>query len=296
MYIDPELAASLDPAWTPRWDLEATRRASDEAFADQTIEVPGAALNVTEVGGMEVRVWHPTASEPVRIIYAIHGGGYTSGRAIYDDQRNAEMAAEFSALVIAPDYRLAPEHPYPDPADDCLIGLDWAIERTGNLPLFLFGDSAGAGLVETVAARHLDRGGKPLAGLICLEPAVDPLGASQSMDTYAEGPAWSKEKARESWACYLGDTEPSALPRLGPRASRPDFPPILVFINPVDPLRDEGAAWAFNLADSGAPIEMHMLPGTYHGALSVPGTRTWRRVQDIMQTFLDREHGEEGRG
>lgn len=284
-FILPELHAPLAQPWSPEWDLELTRRLNDEAFADQHVSVPGTALNVVAVGDMEVRAWHPTGREPERVIYAVHGGGYTAGRAYYDDLRNAEMAAAFSALVISPDYRLAPEFPFPIPAEDCLAGLDWAVDHAGELPIYLYGDSAGAGLVETVAAWHLDRGGRGLEGLICLEPAIDPLLQAASLDTYAQGPAWSKEKAAASWDCYLDGQDSSVLPRLADRAEK--LPPVLVFINPVDPLRDEGAAWAFGLADAGARVEMHMMPGSYHSALSISGTRTWERVQGIICTFME---------
>lgn len=284
-YILPELRAALAKPWSPTWDLARTRRDNDEAFADQHVSVPGTALNVVSVDGMEIRIWRPTDRSPKRVFYTIHGGGYTAGRAHYDDQRNAEMAAEFSALVICPDYRLAPEHPYPVPAQDCLAGLDWTLGIAGDLPVYLYGDSAGAGLVETITAWHLDRGGRGLEGLICLEPAIDPLSQSASMDIYADGPAWSKAKATASWDCYLNGAMPDSLPRLADRAKT--LPPVLVFINPIDPLRDEGTAWAFELADAGAPVEMHMLPGTYHGALSVSGTVTWKRVQEIIRTFIE---------
>lgn len=289
-FIHPELRPPLEAPWSPEWDLALTRARNENTFANQNVAVSGTALHVSRAGEMEIRVWRPTDNQPTFLIYAIHGGGYTAGRARYDDQRNAEMALEFNAVVVSPDYRLAPEHPFPTPPEDCLSGLTWAIQQFPDLPIFLYGDSAGSGLVETVAAWHLDNDGRALAGLICLEPALDPLAGTRSMTTYANGPMWSHEKALRSWECYLGGQHHSELPRLIDRVESENFPPILVFVNPVDPLRDEGIEWALALADVGAKIELHLMQGTYHSALSISGTRTWRRVQNTIHDFIDIFH------
>lgn len=306
-FILPELTEQLSLPWSPEWDLEKTRARNENLFPEQEITLDGASLSVTQANGIEVRIWSP--ANPDKIILAVHGGGYTAGRAHEDDERNGHIAVEFNAVVISPEYRLAPEHPFPTPPRDCLAALDWALATYPSLPVYLYGDSAGAGLVETIACWHIDRGGLPLAGLICFEPALDPAVNTPSMTTYGMGPMWSKEKARGSWQAYLAGQDASILPRLtdryrsaqeatievtgeGTREAHPShpasqLPPVLVFVNPVDPLRDEGVEWALGLADAGARIELHLMPGTYHSALSISGTRTWQRVQNIIHDFME---------
>lgn len=321
-FILPELAEQLALPWSPEWDLAGTRARNDQLFPERELVISGATLTVAQASGVEVRVWEP--ANPTSIILAIHGGGYTAGHAHEDDERNGAMSVEYRAVVVSPEYRLAPEHPFPAGPSDCLTALEWARAEYPSLPVYLYGDSAGAGLVETVACWHLDRGWPALAGLICLEPALDPSVSTPSMTTYGLGPMWSRAKATGSWQAYLAGQDPTVLPRLqdryratrqhgqepGPqpgtgsttvpsenadeqvarkddRCPSESLPPVLVFVNPVDPLRDEGIEWALGLADAGARIELHLMPGTYHSALSVPGTQTWTRVRNIIRDFME---------
>ena len=66
-----------------------------------------------------------------------------------------------------------------------------------------------------------------------------------------------------------------------------EFPPIQVFVNAADPLRDEALEWAFDLARAGVKVELHSFPGTTHGWLSVPGTQIWERVKGEMRSFFE---------
>lgn len=293
MHLDPELSTALKGPQFPNWDLEGIRARAEANRITQKVDVPEAALEVATVPSedqaMELRIWRPIQRPPRALVYAIHGGGYTAGCAELDDLRNAELARDLGLLVLSPEYRLAPEHPFPAGATDCLAGLAWALStlpEAALLPLVLYGDSAGAGLVESTATWHMERGGRRIEGIIMVEPDIDPTMSSRSMETQANAPMWNREKTAASWALYLAGHSHKDLPRLLPLVGREDFPRVLTFVNPVDPLRDEGIEWTMALIEAGACGEIHLMPGTYHGSLSVSGTRVWKRVQGIIEDFL----------
>ncbi|MCD4549263.1 MULTISPECIES: alpha/beta hydrolase fold domain-containing protein [unclassified Schaalia] len=292
MFLDPEVCDALRGPLFPQWDLEGIRNRAEQARQAQIVDVPGARLEVTsfpaENGPQEIRLWRPRENTPRAVIFAIHGGGYTAGTAELDDLRNAEIADHLNVLVISPEYRLAPEFPFPAGPRDCLAALEWSLQlpETENIPIFLYGDSAGAGLVETVLVWHMEKHGRRIEGIIMLEPDIDPTMSSLSMSTQAHAPMWNREKTEASWACYLDGRSPDILPRLLPFADSPDFPRVVTFINPVDPLRDEGFEWTRALVEAGVCAELHLMPGTYHGTLSISGTTVWRRVQQIIADFL----------
>lgn len=222
--------------------------------------------------------WEGSAKKSV--VISIHGGGYVAGKAIYDDCRNSELMELFGATaVVSPEYHLAPEDPWPSGRDDCLDTVRWVKEVFPGHDVFLYGDSAGAGLaVETV------EGSDGLAGLVLLEPCLEPQMATRSFDLFADGPVWTRAASTGAWKHYLRES-PDKLAVLG-REELANFPPTLIFVNPVDPLRDEGIGLATRLVEAGVPTSLHMFPGTFHGALSVPGTNTWDQVQSVIAGFL----------
>ena len=291
-YIDPELAPliPLVPEQTT-WDPEAMRSEGERLLAEPTAVPEGITVTVVNVEGIENRVIASATAEPSRIMIAFHGGGFVAGKACYDDARNIEIVTRFpGTIVIAPDYRLAPEHPFPAPVDDCLASIAWAA-HTYSLPIFLYGDSAGSGLIHQLLTRITPELLARVNGIIALEPCIDPRVASNSYQRFRTGPIWGRDAASAAWKGYLGEHSKLDVTPLG--LWREDLPPFLIFINPADPLRDEGAQWAFDLVDSGARVSLHMLPGTFHGSLSVPETEVWNRVKNSINTFITTRNSHE---
>ncbi|MDP9806716.1 acetyl esterase/lipase [Trueperella bonasi] len=276
-YIDPQLQPALAEAYYPQWDPIGTRERA-AANARPAVISPGTRLQVVEIGAVSVRVWHPPGKAE-RALLAIHGGGFMAGSAQADDQRNSELAARLNAVVASPDYRLAPEHPFPAAANDCLAALGAL-----DLPLFILGDSAGGGLAETTAVMMLERGEAPM-GLIMLEPFLDPSMSGRSMRIHHQAQMWNRVKAYHAWRAYLADTHPGELPRLV------DHPGcgvrVLTVVAAADSLRDEGIIWTTDLVDVGFNAALHMLAGTYHGGLSTPGTQVWEQVKSLIENFME---------
>lgn len=266
----------------------------------------GVNLDVREIPGgdgqpMELRCFTPkTTAQPAAaggqagcsaILLTLHGGGYVAGRARFDDVHNAELAEYLGAVVLSADYRLAPEFPVGRAVADCRAALLYALERGRELGLevYVFGDSAGAGLAYYAVTELLEQHDQcPVAGMILFEPCLDPRCDSDSMQTHAAGPVWTAEANREAWA--LAAPSPALRAKLTEILDSPavagKMPRSLIVVNPIDPLRDEGLRLALRLADCGVPVEAHMYAGTFHGSLRVQGSKTWVELRELLGRFL----------
>ena len=293
-YIAPEIASLVEgiPPQTT-WQVQALRERGDKLLGAQAPLEAGHLVEVTQLpvkagvqssAAIELRILSRKGRAPRCVVVSLHGGGYVCGRARFDDARNLELADLLDAVVLSPNYTLAPEAKYPIAAAQCEAVLERA--ATYGVPVFIYGDSAGAGLGYQTLAR-LIQNQKPLgvSGFIALESCLDPRLKTASYDQYSRGPVWTKTAATHAWHHYAPGA-PSFTPYPCARALAKKMPPVIVFINPVDPLRDEGQAWAFELVDGGAKVELHMLAGTVHGLLSAPNTKTWRQVQTLIKNFV----------
>ena len=293
-YIAPEIAAlvkGIPPQTT--WQVQALRERGDKLLGAQAQLEAGHLVEVTQLpvkagaqssAAIELRILSRKGRSPRCVVVSLHGGGYVCGRARFDDARNLELADLLDAVVLSPNYTLAPEAKYPHAAAQCEAVLERA--ATYGVPVFIYGDSAGAGLGYQTLAR-LIQAQKPLgvSGFIALEPCLDPRLKTVSYNQYSRGPVWTKTAATHAWHHYAPGT-PSFTPYPCARALAKKMPPVIVFINPADPLRDEGQTWAFELVDGGAQVELHMPPGTVHGLLSAPNTKTWLQVQALIKNFV----------
>ena len=293
-YIAPEIASLVEgiPPQTT-WQVQALRERGDKLLGAQAPLEAGHLVEVTQLpvkagaqssAAIELRILSRKGRSPRCVVVSLHGGGYVCGRARFDDARNLELADLLDAVVLSPNYTLAPEAKYPHAAAQCEAVLERA--ATYGVPVFIYGDSAGAGLGYQTLAR-LIQNQKPLgvSGFIALEPCLDPRLKTASYNQYSRGPVWTKTAATHAWHHYAPGT-PSFTPYPCARALAKKMPPVIVFINPADPLRDEGQTWAFELVDGGAQVELHMPPGTVHGLLSAPNTKTWLQVQALIKNFV----------
>ena len=293
-YIAPEIASLVEgiPPQTT-WQVQALRERGDKLLGAQAPLEAGHLVEVTQLpvkagvqssAAIELRILSRKGRKPRCVVVSLHGGGYVCGRARFDDARNLELADLLDAVVLSPNYTLAPEAKYPHAATQCEAVLERA--ATYGVPVFIYGDSAGAGLGYQTLAR-LIQAQKPLgvSGFIALEPCLDPRLKTASYNQYSRGPVWTKTAATHAWHHYAPG-KPSFTPYPCARALAKKMPPVIVFINPADPLRDEGQAWAFELVDGGAQVELHMPPGTVHGLLSAPNTKTWLQVQALIKNFV----------
>ncbi|MBS5825984.1 MAG: alpha/beta fold hydrolase [Actinomyces sp.] len=293
-YIAPELRDVIEATPKQNTDDYLTMRQRGEELLSDVSPAEGVEVDEVVLGGEEqadndrfVLRCLKRPGNPRSVVLSIHGGGYIAGAARYDDARNSELIDVFDGAVVAsPDYRLAPEHPWPAAALDCLSSLRYLAQTYPKIPLYVYGDSAGAGLAQQALALGAEQGmDANVDRIVLLEPCLEPGMVTKSFDTYQDGPIWTRAASTSAWRHYLGD--PTTVPPYVPsREVAAKMPPALIVVNPADPLRDEGVRFAQDLADAGIPVELHMFPGTFHGALSVPNTVTWTRVKETIRSFL----------
>jgi acetyl esterase len=239
---------------------------------------PVFAVEDHDADGVAVRVYRSSPEPALPVVVFFHGGGWTIGNVDQYDPIARRIANAADAIVVSVDYRLAPEHPFPAPLDDCWHALEWTAKNAatfGGDPgrLAVMGDSAGGNLAAVCALQARDAGGPELALQVLVYPVTDCDFATES---YVEnGAGYLLEAPRMQWFfdCY---TRAGADPtdwRLSPLRA-PDLShvaPAFVLTAEHDPLRDEGEAYARRLLDAGVPVTKHRYDGQIHLFFSLPG-------------------------
>ncbi|WP_239486894.1 alpha/beta hydrolase [Streptomyces durocortorensis] len=191
-----------------------------------------------------------------------------------DDARASRYVLEAGCTVVSVDYRLAPEHPYPEPVEDCYRALRWTAEQAGALGidperLAVGGISAGGGLAAATALLARDRGGPRLAFQLLLCPMLDDRNTTHSSKEFTEAVTWPRANNLYGWAALLGpsaggdDVSPYAAPARATDLS--GLPPAYVDVGELEVFRDECAQYALRLIAAGVSTEFHLWPGAFHG-------------------------------
>ena len=224
-----------------------------------------------------VRVLVPAGDIRALMVY-YHGGGWVIGNLDTHDHLVRVLANRLQAAFVNVDYRLAPEHRFPAAADDAWAALLWATERMTEIagspvPLVVMGDSAGGNLAAVVARRARDAGGPELAGQVLIYPVTD---ADLDTASYLD-PENQLLLTRESMIWFWDHYAPDPADRDHPDASplRADdlsgLAPAIVLTAEHDPLRDEGEAYAAQLALAGVPVAQQRFAGQMHAFFSMVG-------------------------
>ena len=227
-----------------------------------------------------VRVYVPQerAATPTPAILYIHGGGFFVGSIDMEHSVSAGLAKELGVVVVSVEYRLAPEHPYPAPLEDCYAALQWlhgAADELGvdTTRIAINGGSAGGGLSAGLALLARDRGGPEICFQYLGIPELDDRLDTPSMRAFVDTPMWSRPAAEKSWEWYLGNLwGTDQVPAYASPARADDLtglPPAYVSVMEFDPLRDEGLDYAVRMIRAGVPVELHHFPGTFHGSAMV---------------------------
>ena len=272
MPLDPDVAAYLDAlpgATTARPGLADLRRQYDDAAPALFGPAPELAAELDDnADGVPVRIYRAVGDERGALVY-LHGGGWVVGGLESHAPLCRTLAARAGAAVVAVDYRLAPEHPYPAAVHDAWTATRWASRRFA--PLAVGGDSAGGNLSAVVARRARDAG-LALALQALVYPATDHGCRWPSYAENSSGPAFHTADMEWFWEQYLHDparaAEPDCCPLRAPDLSR--LAPAIVLTAEYDPLRDEGEAYANALRAAGVPVVLHRYDGLIHGFLRMP--------------------------
>jgi acetyl esterase/lipase len=238
---------------------------------------------------VRVRLYRPQQRTSDGAFYWIHGGGMISGSVEASDAYCAQVAQEAGVLVASVAYRLAPEHPYPAPLEDCYAGLRWLAGAAGELGveasrIAIGGGSAGAGLAAGLALLARDRGGPAICYQHLVYPMLDDRNETRSSHLITDGRVWSRNANHVGWNAYLDgragqpDVEPYAAPARTTDLS--GLPPAYICVGTLDLFMDEDIAYARALLEAGVPAELHVYPGAFHGSTgTVPHaalSKRWR--------------------
>ena len=202
-----------------------------------------------------------------------HGGGFVFGDLDTHEPFCAEMARELDMPVLAVDYRLAPENPWPAGVEDSIAAARWAAESPPALGrevtgLVIAGDSAGGNLtiVTTLALR--DEPAKvPVLAQWPIYPAADPGKGYPSFDDFAEGHLLTRDGMDWFEECYCADPRDWRYAPL--MKSQAGMPPTLVVTASLDPIRDQGRAYAAACIEAGVPTVFREAKGNIHGFINL---------------------------
>jgi len=239
---------------------------------------------------VKVRIYAPAGRDGTSpgLLY-IHGGGFVLGDLEISDAATKSYADKLGVVVVSVDYRLAPEHPFPAPVEDCYAALAWMANKATELGIDpdrigIAGESAGGGLAAGVTLLARDRGGPALVFQYLGVPELDDRLETPSMTAYVDTPLWNRPNAVFSWKSYLGDIEPGSpdVPVYAAPARLTDFtglPPAVVTACQFDPLRDEDIAYAQGLMRAGIPVELRHYSATFHGSGMITEAAVTKRMQ-----------------
>jgi acetyl esterase/lipase len=274
--VPPDLRSPLLPFLT---GPVTTRKLRFTRLQSRVRTPSGRGVTVTNrfVGDPAVRVLITTPSDghsPRPGVLWIHGGGYIVGSPQMEAFGTGRLARHLGVVAVSPDYRLAPEHPFPAALDDCMESLRWMRANADELGIdadriAVMGASAGGGLAAAVAQRSHDEG-IPLRAQVLVYPMLDDRTALHADHAGRGRFLWTPSSNQFGWTAYLGrEPRMSDAPEYAAPARRADLtglPPAWVGVGELDLFRDEDVDYAEKLRACGVPCELVTVPGMYHGA------------------------------
>jgi acetyl esterase len=230
---------------------------------------PVARVEDRTIAGVPARVYGAdSGSLPILVWY--HGGGWVIGDLDTTDGVARKLANRAGALIVSVDYRLAPEHPYPAPIEDCWSVLEWVAANGAELGgdpsrIAVGGDSAGGNISALMAIKARDAG-RSLRQQLLVYPATDLTLSFPSIDENGEGYLLTKDSMVWFVNHYLGGADPKD-PHISPYYvdDLSGLAPAHIITAEFDPLRDEGEAYGERLKEAGVPVDVKRYDGMIHG-------------------------------
>jgi acetyl esterase len=242
------------------------------AVSDRTI--PGPAKDIP------IRIYTPAGagSEALPCLVYYHGGGWVLGDIIGTDNICRAVANRTGCKIVSVEYRLAPEHKFPAPLDDCYAALQWVAENGGSIGvdtgrLAVGGDSAGGNLAAAVALRARDERGPTLRMQLLVYPVTNHDFGTASYQQNGDGYLLTQDMMKWFWNHYLNGAHESKKALASPlqAVDLSGLPRTFVLTGEFDPLRDEGEAYAARLREAGVKVALKRYDGQIHGFWQMPG-------------------------
>jgi acetyl esterase len=252
--------------------MHASRHVADAPVGElamiRDLAAPGPA------GEIRLRLYDARAERPAGpVLVFFHGGGFVLGDLDTHEPFCAEIARQLDLPVVAVDYRLAPENPWPAGVEDSIAAARWIAASPPELErqatgLVLAGDSAGGNfaIVASLALRD-EPAAVPVLAQWLIYPAADPAKGYPSYDDFAEGHLLTKAGMDWFEDCYRADGRDWRYSPL--LKSQQGMPPTLVVTASLDPIRDQGRAYAAATAQAGVPTVFREAKGNIHGFINL---------------------------
>lgn len=268
--IPPFQTLSVEDARQAMLDLFSETRPPVSVYQIEDRDIPGVA------GPIPIRIYIPAGDGPFPVLVYFHGGGWVLGSLDTHDPICRELTRAVGCVVVSVAYRLAPEHPFPMPLEDCYAAVCWVAQHASNFHgdaqrLALAGDHAGGNLAAAVTLTARDRGTPPLAYQLLIYPVMDYAFDTVSYREYGDGYFLTKDMMVWFWRHYLRYEAHGCYPQAAPLRAHNlcGLPPTLLLTAECDPLRDEGAAYAKRLQAAGVQVAYRCYAGMIHGFLGL---------------------------
>ncbi len=226
-------------------------------------------------GGVPAHWLAAPGTDTGRVLLFLHGGGYELGSLRSDGELAARLGRASGMRVLFPEYRLAPEHPFPAAIDDVLAAWRWLRTRQGlsARSIAVAGDSAGGGLAVALLVAARDAGEAVPAAAALMSPTVDLTSSGPSMAERADqDPISTPAMLRQFAAGYLAGADPKT-PLASPLfASLAGLPPLLIQVGTADLLLSDSERLAAAAANAGVDVTLEIGQGLPHVYQILPGT------------------------
>lgn len=219
-----------------------------------------------------VRIYRPSNEPNLPVTLFFHGGWFVIGDLESHDSLARSLANASESVVVAVDYRLAPEHPFPAAINDAYKALTWVAENGKILGadsgrIAVAGDSAGGNIAAVVARKAKESGLTQVRYQVLIYPVTDSSFSTGSWEEFAEGPVITRKASQQAFNMYVAGSEDLQNPDIAPllAGNVNGLPPAMVIIGEYDPLRDEGLAYAEKLIKAGVDVKLIHYRGMPHG-------------------------------
>lgn len=230
---------------------------------------------------LHVRIFRPNDSDNLPCIIYFHGSGWTLGFIDLFNSCLSMLSQHSESIVIAVNYQKAPEHPFPEPFNDCYASLEWVVnnaEELGIDPLNISvgGDSAGGNLAAAVALKARDEKLVSLASQLLVYPCTNKDFTTDSYKELAQGYGLSTKAMQWFWDQYLQDARHADNPYACPAraTSFKDLPPTVLIAAQYDPLISDSENYKKLLEKDGVPVVYKQFDGVIHGFFRAPEITT----------------------
>lgn len=286
------LHPDLDPKKIPKitmlpWNIWLFRFLMRLSPADEN-RPEGIESVIKRLNNQVYHIHRPVNRPSRHALLWMHGGGFIMGKPAQENALYFELADKLDITVIALTYRLAPQHPFPAPLDDCFASWQ-TVQRNPSefgidpVKVAIGGTSAGGGLCASLAQRIRDEGGTQPTAQVLVYPMLDDRTTMRSDIGMKDHYVWNKRSNITGWSAYLGAQRGAEmLPPYAAAARTKDLanlPPAWIGVGTIDIFHDEDIGYAQRLEAAGVPTTLNVVEGGYHGFNAVdpdsPATRAF---------------------